>query len=182
VENGTAVVIIQHAHERKSQSNTGSMLAWILRNSSLHLHGGPGVPLDLSVLRQADVDCAVLFPWSGAPVVSADALGRRPGRRQCLVVLDATWSQARKMAQRIPEVRRLPFLRLSDDAAPRYRLRKPLGPGLLGTGEAVALALELLGEAGAAAAVRVGLSIVARNVLMERGKLRRDGGAARSAR
>jgi DTW domain-containing protein YfiP len=164
------VLVIQQARERKSQSNTGALLARVLANSNLVLHGLPGALADLSDLEDPRCEAVVLFPVPDAPVISRESVPEVSGRRRILVVLDATWPQARRMAHRIREVRRLPFVRLPDGTAPRFILRKPHRPGFLSTAEAVALALHLLGEAAAAAAVREGLSTVARTVLEERGR------------
>jgi tRNA-uridine aminocarboxypropyltransferase len=164
------VLVIQQARERKSQSNTGALLAKVLANSKLVLHGLRGALADLSDLEDPRSDAVVLFPVHDVPVVSNESVPEVPGRRRILVVLDATWPQARRMSQRIRQVRRLPFVRLPDGAAPRFILRKPRRPGFLATAEAVALALHLLGEATAAAAVRDGLSTVVRTVLEERGR------------
>ena len=117
------------------------------------------------------MDSYVLFPQAGCPVGPRGLPPARPGRSIALVVLDATWSQARKMSQRIPGLRRLPFARLPDGAAPRFCLRKSPRPGQLGTAEAAALALDLLGEAEGARKLREALSLMARAALRERGKI-----------
>ena len=166
----TRVLVIQQARERKSQSNTGALLAKILVNSRLVLHGLPGSLPDLSDLEDPAAGAVVLFPVPNAPVVSSGSAPFAPGRRRILVVLDATWPQARRMAHRIGPVRRLPFVRLPDGALPRFILRKPRLPGYLSTAESVAMALSLVGETSAAEAVREGLATVARTVLLERGR------------
>jgi DTW domain-containing protein YfiP len=67
-------------------------------------------------------------------------------------VLDATWSQARRMFQRIPELRALP--RVSLPGRPAERLREPTVKEGMSTIEALAEALDLLGDGPAAAALR----------------------------
>jgi DTW domain-containing protein YfiP len=66
-------------------------------------------------------------------------------------VLDATWSQARRMYRKLDALRGLPILRLPDDTMPAARLRESPAPGRVSTIEAIARALRLIeGEAAAA--------------------------------
>jgi DTW domain-containing protein YfiP len=67
-----------------------------------------------------------------------------------LVVLDATWSQARRMYRKLEGLRGLPILRLPDDPMPAARFRESPAPGRVSTIEAIARALRLLeGESAA---------------------------------
>lgn len=137
----TRVVIVRHHLEQFRSSNSGRLAHLALPNSVIVDHGGghrgPAVlpPLDGAWL---------LFP-EGAPMTSAPV----PPPRQ-LVVLDATWSQARRMYRKLDALRGLPMLRLPDDPVPTARLRESPGPGRVSTIEAIARALRLLeGEAAA---------------------------------
>src|SRR5262249_47622572 len=87
----------------------------------------------------------LVFP-EGAPVTGAPV----PPPRQ-LVVLDASWSQARRMYRKLAALRGLPTLRLPDAEVPAARLRESPGPGRVSTIEAIAGALRLIeGDAAAA--------------------------------
>jgi len=163
--------VIRQARERKVFGGTGALAGRVLAGSTLVDFGDPSGPPDLGALADPDIDFHVLFPIHGAPVVSPALLERPGGRALGLIVLDATWSQARKMAQRIPELRGLPRVQLPEDAAPRFAVREAPGRGRIGTAEATALALDLLGEREAAEALRAALARVAEHVLRTRGKL-----------
>jgi DTW domain-containing protein len=178
----TPVVIFQQARERRSFSGTGSLAHRVLEGTVLVPYGDPAQPLDLSPLEDPVLAPVVLYPSVNSRPLTADLAGCPPvgtradhHRELCLIVLDGTWSQARKMAQRIPGLTALPFVRLPDDAASRFHLRKPPRPGYLGTAEALALALEILGEPGPAARLLEALEQVARHVLRVRGKIPRNG-------
>ena len=70
---------------------------------------------------------------------------------RALVVLDATWSQARRMFRKLDALRGLPILRLPEAPMPVQRLRESPAPGKVSTIEAIARALRVLeGEASAA--------------------------------
>ncbi len=137
----TRVVIIRHHLEQWRSSNSGRLAHYALPNSSLHDHGGTSGPVELPSLDGA----WVVFP-TGAVTETAPPV---PPRQ--LVVLDATWSQARRMFRKLPALRGLPILRLPDAPMPAARMRASPEPGRVSTIEAIARALRLLeGEAVAA--------------------------------
>src|SRR5690348_7261989 len=83
----THVVIVRHHLEQSRSSNTGRLAHLALPNSEIIDHGGTGTPTVLSNLDGA----WLVFP-AGEPITECPA----PPPRQ-LIVLDATWSQARRM-------------------------------------------------------------------------------------
>jgi DTW domain-containing protein YfiP len=144
----TRVVIVRHYLEQSRASNSGRLANLALPNSVIVDHGAGGgeeasrrgkallPPLDGAWL---------LFP-AGEPITAAPL----PPVKQ-LVVLDATWSQARRMYRKLDGLRGLPLLRLPDEPMPEARLRASPGAGRVSTIEAIARALRILeGEAVAA--------------------------------
>lgn len=150
----TRVVIVRHHLERWRSSNSGRLAHLALPNSVLVDHGGEGGAAVLPALDGA----WLLFP-EGEPMREAPA---EPPRQ--LVVLDATWSQARRMFRKLGALRGLPVLRLPDAPMPAARLRESPGAGRVSTIEAIARALRLLepGDAAAAALERLFAAAVAR--------------------
>jgi len=141
VTTATRIVIVRHHSEHDRASNTGRLAHHALPNSVVIEHGAPGVPTVLPPLDGA----WVLYP-GGAPRTERPL----PPPRQ-LIVLDATWSQARKMFQKLAVLRGLPLLTLPVLPMPEARLRASPGPGQVSTIEAIARALRLLeGDAAAA--------------------------------
>jgi len=136
----TRVVVLQHALEQSEVSNTGRFVPLVLKNAELRLHGARGGPARVEDLSGA----TLLFPGEGAPPVDL-------ARVSTLVVVDASWSQARRMVQRVPVLRGLPRLALAVPAPARSLRDAP--PGGLSTLQAVARALGSLGDATAAAAL-----------------------------
>ena len=130
----TRIVIVRHHHEQFRSSNSGRLANLALPNSTIVDHGGSGGPAKLD-----DLDGAwLLFP-EGEPMHTAPV-----PLPKTLVVLDATWSQARRMYRKIDALRGLPLLRLPDEPMPQARLRQSPGPGRVSTIEAIARALRLL--------------------------------------
>ena len=133
----TRVVIVRHHREQHRSSNTGRLAHLALPNSEIIDYGGRCVA-ELPALEGA----WLLFPGggSGMPV--------EPPKQ--LVVLDATWSQARRMFLKIAALRGLPILQLAPGPMAAARLRKAPGPGMVSTIEAIARALEQLEGTGSA--------------------------------
>lgn len=152
VPTATRVVIVRHHLERWRSSNTGRLAHLALPNSALVDHGAGGAPAVLPPLDGA----WLLYP-EGAPAHTAPA-----GLRQ-LIVLDATWAQARRMFRKLGALRGLPLLRLPDAPMPEARLRDAPGPGRVSTIEAIARALRIVeGEPPAAALEALFATAVAR--------------------
>jgi DTW domain-containing protein YfiP len=137
----TRIVIVRHHLERWRSSNSGRLAHLALPNSVIVDHGGSGGVASLPPLEGA----WLVFP-EGEPTLTAPA----PPPRQ-LVVLDATWSQARRMFRKLAGLRGLPVLRLADAPMPAARLRESPSPGRVSTIEAIARALRLVEGDDAAA-------------------------------
>ncbi len=136
----TQVVIVRHHLERHRSSNSGRLAHLALPNSVIVDHGGHEGPARLPALEGA----WLLYPL-GEPTVRCP----EPAPHQ-LIVLDATWSQARRMYRKLGALRGLPTLCLPEAPMPAARLRESPGPGQVSTIEAIARALRILeGDAAA---------------------------------
>jgi DTW domain-containing protein YfiP len=139
----TRILVLRHASERTRPTNSARWALLALPGARLVDYGAPGDPPDLSALDEPGT--AVLFPSPHPPALA-------PPPRQ-LVVLDGSWQQARRMIQRIPALRALPRLPLSAARRGPPAMREAPRSGGLSTLEAMAAALELLGEPAAAQAL-----------------------------
>lgn len=134
------LVLLRHASEIGRSTNSGR---WAARALGARI-------LDYGRAGTAAVDEAPLSaPGSWVLFPSAGPTPRGGERPRRLVVLDASWSQARRMLQRVPALRTLPRLSLEPPPG-RERLRRPPRPQGMSTLEAIARALEWLGEPEAA--------------------------------
>jgi DTW domain-containing protein YfiP len=134
VQTRTRFVIVRHFAERWKPSNSAHFARLAVDNCAL-VDYGDGV-LDERQLTDGG-PAWVLFPDGDAPPPDATPPAR-------VIVLDGTWSQARRMRRRIQALRGLPFLRLPPPAVDRPRMRRPLDPGGMSTLEAIAGAVALL--------------------------------------
>jgi len=135
----TRVVFLQHPRERAVAMGTARLAHLALANSELHVGAHPDAHrrvLDLA----GDPTAALLYPDGDRPAPAS--------KPRTLVVIDGTWTTARKMLARTPALARLPRLRLAPSAPSAYRIRREPAPHCLSTVEAVAAALtELEGDA-----------------------------------
>jgi len=126
-------VIVRHQAERFRASNTGRLAHLALPNSELVDY--PGGPFVFDRGSAAGRGAWLVFPdGTDTPVEPPTQL----------VLLDATWSQARRMFRKIGALRGLPILRLPDAPMPAARLRESPAPGRVSTIEAIARALRVL--------------------------------------
>jgi DTW domain-containing protein YfiP len=77
------------------------------------------------------------------PRVSLDG---EPAKRPLFILLDGTWSEARKMFGRSPYLDALPVLSLQPDRMSQYKLRRSGRSDHLCTSEVAALCMSLAGE------------------------------------
>jgi DTW domain-containing protein len=132
----THFIFWQHILEVPKTSNTGRAAALALVNSTLFLYGKKG-----EIPAPIPEDTFILFPGSGDRDVH--------GPVQNVLVLDASWSQARRMLQRIPQLQRMKRISLVLPAvrAPSLRDAPTFGCSTL---EAVALYVSTYESATAA--------------------------------
>ncbi|OJH33829.1 tRNA-uridine aminocarboxypropyltransferase [Cystobacter ferrugineus] len=142
VETRTRFLLVQHVVEPRKKSNTGRLAALALTNSRLLTYGALDEALDTALISEPGT--WLLFP--DGPTAPPDA----PAPRQ-LVVLDGSWSQTRRMTQRIAALRTIPRLVLPPPAPGTLRLREPTHPSGMSTLDAVARAVALLEGLEAAA-------------------------------
>lgn len=150
VHTATRFEVIRHVREAGKASNSARVARLAMPSLRLHDYGAPGPRFDPAPLLGPG--CALLFP----PEEDGSSALADPTRVRSLIVLDGNWSQARRMARRIPGVFLLPRLALPPPDAERARLRRPPTTGGMATLEAIAAAVALL-EGDAVAAPLFGL-------------------------
>jgi DTW domain-containing protein YfiP len=139
------LTIVQHPKERTSLSNTGSLAARILRPSKIVGPDGEGL----------ESPGHLLFPQPAArPLTEADLDGM-----QRLVILDATWRQARKYYRKMDALRPLRCVTIPPGTQSKWILRQPPEEGRLSTIEAICAALDALGLTKQSAEVRAVLDV-----------------------
>ncbi len=141
VQSQTRVVFLQHPREARVPISTCRMAHHSLPNSEMHI--GLGVTGNPQLERICAMpDTAVLFPSDNA--VDVSCIDVPP---QHLVVVDGTWSNAKKIVEKCPVLSKLPRLTFRPERPGAYRIRKEPAEHCLATIEAVAYVLELIERA-----------------------------------
>ena len=138
VASRTRVLFLQHPREARMPVSTCRMAHLSLPNSELHIGIVAAGHASLEAAAAAP-GTAVLFP--GPEAIDARAV---EGTVRTLVVVDGTWSNARKLVTRCPLLRQLPRIALAPDQPGNYRIRREPAAHCLATIEAVVQVLELL--------------------------------------
>jgi DTW domain-containing protein len=172
VETRLHLHIVRHSSELRRPTNSARIAALALPNSSLVDHGLPHVRYDPAPVAGDDV--WLLFP-EGRPsddrATPAPPPPRAPARPpRVLVVLDGNWGQARRMSKRLPIVRDLPRLAVPPPKPGTLRLRRPHAPWAMATIEAIARALDALGEPEAGSALDAVFHEFVRRTRAQRGE------------
>ena len=141
---------------KEEKAGTGRLTQISLANSALHMARGKGFDDHAAVqavLNDPQNYCVLLYPGAAAtnlseplqvPVFKA-ALGMR---RLVVILLDATWSGARKMLFHSPSLQRLPRLMFNPAAPSRYIIKQQPQEGCLSTLEATHELLLVLEQTG----------------------------------
>lgn len=139
VANRTGIVILQHPRERFHPIGTTRIARLALQRVRVE----PCAPwVEGDALRCGVPDgAAVLYPDPTASDLAALSGSERPHH---LVLLDATWFNAKKMHEAHAWLRVLPHVRLTPAGPSRYRIRREPKPHYIGTLEAIVDALRIL--------------------------------------
>ena len=135
------MVVLVHPEEHRKPTNTGHLARLLLPSATVLVAERAG-SVESFLGSNRNHRAALLFPRGDARPLDRSHGGDPP---LTLVVPDARWPQARKMATRWPRLRDLPALSLPDGPTVDRRLRKSRrGPAALETLEAIARALGIL--------------------------------------
>lgn len=155
VSANSAVCLIMHDVEPLKPSNTGWLIADIV--SDTHAFGWKRTAVDpalVELIGDPQYQPMVVFPGEYAePGRVISHVEPAEGKRPLFILLDATWTEARKMFRKSPYLNQLPVLSLQAEVVSRYRLRRSTRTEHLCTAEVAALCLGLAGDTLAALAL-----------------------------
>ena len=125
-------VILQHPREKKRFYSTAKLITQWIRNCKLVR----GIGFDQAAILDLfpNTQLAALFPAGNA--VPANSL--RLSAATTVIVIDGTWSEAKKIYRENTWIADLPHIALSPLLRSRYRIRKQPRPECLSTIEALA--------------------------------------------
>ena len=166
-----AVCLIMAEFEALKPSNTGWLIADVLPDTRAfswsRLQVDPALP---ALLADPQWQPYLVFPGEFAAPgrVVTELLPQQAGRRPLFVLLDGTWSEARKIFRKSPWLDALPVLSLQPDQLSRYRLRRSTHEHHFCTSEVAALCLALAGDLHAAQTLEAYLDVFSSRYLRAR--------------
>lgn len=134
--------ILRHPNERRKTIGTATLARSCLADSFL---------LDGMLFDSDERLEKALLPWSGKQVgilfPSAESvdISEAPPELRCLLVLDGTWSEAKKILSRSPSLQKIPQYRFTPERPSNYRIRKQPKSEGVSTIEAISYSLKALG-------------------------------------
>ncbi len=137
------MVFLQHPREGKVAIGTARMAHLALPNSELHQGVDFSGHARVRELADQPAGTAVLFPGEGA----RDVRELSPEELQTLVVIDGTWTNARKVLARNPLLQKLPRVAFTPSRPGNYRIRAEPAEHCVSTIEAVVEVLGILERA-----------------------------------
>ena len=162
----SGVCLLMGDIEAIKPSNTGWLIADVVPDTFAFEWSRTAVdPALLRLLADPQWAPVLVFPAEFAPpervvhqwpMVSPQAPSSEPagselgGARPLFLLLDGTWSEARKMFRKSPYLDALPVLSLNPERSSQYRLRRSKRGDHFCTAEVAAMCLELAGEGTAA--------------------------------
>ncbi|HEY8330245.1 MAG TPA: tRNA-uridine aminocarboxypropyltransferase [Pseudomonas sp.] len=161
------VCLLMHDIEALKPSNTGWLIADVVADNSAF--SWSRVEVDerlLALLDDPQWQPYIIFPAEyAAPERVVETVAPASGKRPLFILLDATWTEARKMFRKSPYLDRFPVLSLTPEQHSRYRLRRSTRDEHLCTAEVAALCLELAGDSRAAEALDAYLDVFSERYL-----------------
>lgn len=147
--------LVMHDIEALKPTNTGWLIGDVVPDT--FAYGWSRIEVDArleALLADPQWQPYVVFPGEYAqPQRVVDTVTTPAGKRPLFILLDATWTEARKMFRKSPYLDHLPVLSLQPEQLSRYRLRRSTREEHLCTAEVAALCLELAGDQKAAEAL-----------------------------
>jgi DTW domain-containing protein len=137
----TRIVILQHPRESIVPINTARLAELVFTHAERHV--GIEFAEDRDVVAALSSESAppiLLFPGEHTRDLATEA----PAGPVTLVVIDGTWSQAKKLLKKNPMLQRLPRYALAPAEPSRYRIRREPAPHCVSTIEAIVAAVEAL--------------------------------------
>ncbi|WQG58710.1 tRNA-uridine aminocarboxypropyltransferase [Pseudomonas sp. RTB3] len=141
----SAMCLLMYDVEPLKPTNTGWLIADVIEET--HAYGWSRTEVDAelpALLNDPQWQPYIVFPGefvASERVVTEVKL--EEGKRPLFILLDATWSEARKMFRKSPYLDHFPVLSLEPEQISRYRLRRSKRDDHFCTAEVAALCLEL---------------------------------------
>ncbi|AWH89524.1 tRNA-uridine aminocarboxypropyltransferase [Limnobaculum parvum] len=144
---GSTFCLLMYDTEPLKPSNTGRLIADILPDTKAFLWSRTNIdPQLLALLSNPDYQPYIIFPAAYAlPERVVTGVEKQSTKRPLFIILDGTWTEARKMFRKSPYLDRFPVLSIDNDQNSNYQLREASRKEQLCTAE---VAIQILSQTG----------------------------------
>lgn len=167
VEADSAMCLLMYDTEPLKPTNTGWLIADVIKDT--YAFGWSRLEVDpqlLALLDDPQWQPYIVFPGEFvARERVVTQIERSDGKRPLFILLDATWTEARKMFRKSPYLERFPVLSLEPEQISRYRLRRSRRDDHFCTAEVAALCLELAADTQASGVLDAYLDVFSAHYL-----------------
>src|SRR5450830_828423 len=176
VASNSAMCLLMHDVEPMKPSNTGWLFADVIADTSAFSWSRTEVdPQLLALLDDPQWQPFIVFPGEFvAPERVVTQVQPASGKRPLFILLDATWTEARKMFRKSPYLERFPVLSLESEQLSRYKLRRSKRDDHFCTAEVAALCLELADDCAASEVLDAYLDVFSTHYLAAKFQLPLD--------
>lgn len=176
VQARAAMCLLMHDVEPMKPSNTGWLIADVIRDTFAFEWSRTRVdPQLLALLADPQWQPYVVFPGEFVrPERVVGEVVQHEGKRPLFILLDGTWSEARKMFRKSPYLEHLPVLSLAPEQLSRYKLRRSKRDDHFCTAEVAALCLELASDQAASEVLDAYLDVFSTHYLAAKFQLPLD--------
>jgi len=154
VPTGSAFLLLMYDDEILKPSNSGRLIADLIPDTYAFIWSRTQPPAQLlQLLKDPQWQPMVIFPAEySAPDRVIEHYQKAPeNKRPLFILLDGSWSQAKKMFRKSPYLNDFPVLSFSLQSISRYLVRKAVKANQLATAEVAGRALDFIGESENAA-------------------------------
>ncbi|MCS3472493.1 DTW domain-containing protein YfiP [Pseudomonas sp. JUb42] len=167
VEANSAMCLLMYDTEPLKPTNTGWLIADVIKDT--YAFGWSRLEVDpelLALLDDPQWQPYIVFPGEFVAKERVVTQVRRDdGKRPLFILLDATWTEARKMFRKSPYLERFPVLSLEPEQISRYRLRRSRRDDHFCTAEVAAFCLELADDSQASSVLDAYLDVFSAHYL-----------------
>lgn len=169
VQSDVGVCLLMYDSEPFKPSNTGWLIADVVQETYAFSWSRVGDTTEIEALLKDDRwQPYVVFPGEYAEPERVHQALVVSDKKPLFILLDGTWTEARKMFRKSPYLNQFPVLSLSPEQASRYKLRRSNNEAHLCTAEVAALCIELAGEDRVAQALNGWLDVFTQHYLASR--------------
>jgi len=150
VPSNAGFLLLMYDDEILKPSNTGRLIADVIADTYAYIWSRTeGNNEMLALINDQKWQPIVVFPEEYATaeriIINSRSMIQNQ-TRPLFILLDGSWSQAKKMFRKSPYLNDFPLLYFSPETLSRYLVRKAAKENQLATAEVASLALEFIGE------------------------------------